>query len=426
MLIFFFPIVISAFFQHFYTLVDAIIVGQNLGDIAFSAVGGSASKIIVLLVNFFVGVSCGITAYTARYYGQRDMKAVQQTIYNGSVLFLLMGAALSTLIFFLAPFLLSAMGTPAESVNFANTYLRTAMCGLIFCVMFNTFSGILRAIGDTRTPLYILIFCSLVNIALDILFVVWFQWHVFGVAFATLLAQAVSAVMLGCVLYRKTSGDRAAVSLSTKIMGDICKVGLPAGIQSIMYSLSNILVQGAINEFGYLTVSAWAAYVKIDNIVDVFVSSLASTVIPFVGQNLGAKKFDRARQSVRQIMRISYCVTAALTMGIILLRFPLLGLFTDNAATVDISARIMLVIIPMYLIGIPYQIFSQALRGLGKTFLPMIITLTGIVGLRVLWIAFVFRSYPTIYFLGLCYPVSSLIMSVIFSVYYTAVIKTYK
>jgi len=350
-------------------------------------------------VNFFVGVSCGITTYTARHFGKQDMRAVQQTIYNGSMLFLLLGTILSVIAFFSAPFLLNVMGTPAESFAYANIYLRTSMCGLVFCVMFNTFSGILRAMGDTKLPLYSLIFCSFINIGLDLMFVIIFQWGVFGVAFATILAQAISTVILGIVIYKKSPEIKHAFSLDKNMMLDICKVGLPAGVQSIMYSLSNILVQKTINDFGYLAVSAWAAYVKIDNIIDVFVSSLASSVIPFVGQNLGAGKFERVKQSVKQIMFICYVIAAVLTLSFILFRLPL--------------------------IGIPHQIFSQALRGFGKSFSPMIITLIGVVGLRVIWVIYIFQLRPTIYFLGLCYPISSLIMSVTFTVYYLTVIKAY-
>ncbi|MFV0314829.1 MAG: MATE family efflux transporter, partial [Anaerotignum sp.] len=292
-LIFFFPIVISAFFQHFYTIVDGIIVGQNLGDMAFSAVGGSASKISVMLINFFVGVSSGITAYASRFYGKQDLRSVKQVIFNGSFIFIILGIVISVLGFIMTPKLLSAMYTPVETMGYAVVYLRTFLSGLIFCIMYNTFSGVLRAIGDAKTPLYVLIFCSFVNIILDILFVVVCKWDVFGVAFATLIAQFMSAIILGMLLYKRLAHEKMKVYIDGEMIKDICKIGIPAGLQSIMYGLSNILVQGAINGFGYITVTAWAAYVKIDNIVDIFVSSLASTVITFVGQNLGAGNIDR-------------------------------------------------------------------------------------------------------------------------------------
>lgn len=422
-LIFFFPIVISAFFQHFYTIVDGIIVGQNLGDMAFSAVGGSASKISVMLINFFVGVSSGITAYASRFYGKQDIRSVKQVIFNGSFIFIILGIVISVLGFIMTPRLLSAMYTPVETMGYAVVYLRTFLSGLIFCIMYNTFSGVLRAIGDAKTPLYVLIFCSFVNIILDILFVVVCKWDVFGVAFATLIAQFMSAIILGMLLYKRLAHEKMKVYIDGEMIKDICKIGIPAGLQSIMYGLSNILVQGAINGFGYITVTAWAAYVKIDNIVDIFVSSLASTVITFVGQNLGAGNIDRVKQSVKQIILLSYIITTVLVLIFVVYRMPLMGLFTENLEVIQLSSSLMFVIMPMYLLGIPYQMCVQALRGLGKSFVPMMITLVGVVGIRVIWVKFVFPLHPTIEFLGACYPLSSLIMSIIFVTYYTVEVK---
>lgn len=424
-ILFFVPILISAFFQHLYTIVDGIIVGQNLGDIAFSAVGGSASKIIVTIINFFVGVSSGITTYISRYYGKKDMSLVWLVIYNGIITFVVIGFIFSIIGGFSSNIILKIMNTPAETIYYANIYLDTFLFGLIFCVLYNTFSGILRAIGDSITPLYVLIFCSIANIFLDILFVVVFKLGVFGVALATLLAQTISAIVLARILYKKLSKEKVVFQLNFKIVKDICFIGIPAGLQSIMYSLSNILVQSTINTFGYLSVTAWAAYVKIDNIVDIFVSSLGNTVITFVGQNLGANKIQRVKSSVKQIIFISYIITTILITFFIIFRIPLLELFTDTKKVSQLGGSLMFIIMPMYLLGIPYQIFSQALRGLGKSFVPMIFTLLGIVGIRVIWVVFIYPLNPTIHFLGISYPLSSFIMSIVFSLYYRYQIKLY-
>jgi len=425
-LYFFFPIVVSAFFQHFYTIVDAIIVGQNLGDAAFSAVGGSASKISVMLINFFVGVSSGITSYTSRFYGERNMNAVKQVVYNGSIFFVVFGVVLAALGFIFSEGLLTAMNTPAETMGYANTYLRTFLCGLVFCIMYNALSGVLRAMGDSKTPLYVLIFCSAANIILDLLFVVTFKWGVFGAAFATLLAQAASVIVLGRLLYKRLPAGKHKLHIEGKVIGDICRIGIPAGLQSIMYSLSNIFIMSTINGFGYLAVTAWVAYTKIDSIVEIFVSSLANTVITFVGQNLGAGKFDRVKQSVKQIILISYVITSVLVLVFMLFRISLLELFTDTAEVTHLGASFIFIIMPMYLLGIPHQMFAQALRGLGKSIAPMIITLVGIVGIRIIWVYFIFPLNPSIHFLAVCYPISSLIMTVIFSFYYIHEIRKYK
>ncbi len=421
---FFIPIVISAFFQHFYSFVDAMIVGQNLGDLAFAAVGGSSAKLITLFINFFVGVSAGITVYTSRFFGSGDMAGVKKIIYNGSISFVVFGIVLSVIALFLGTHYLEAMDTPQNTMDFSKIYLDTFMYGLVFCILYNMFSGVFRALGDAKTPLYVLIFCSFLNIILDLLFVIVFKWGVFGVAFATLLAQGVSALILGFILHRKFREEKISYSLDFTMIADIYKLGIPAGIQSIMYSLSNILVQSSVNSFGDITVTAWSAYVKIDSIMDIFVSSLAGTVITFVGQNLGAGKIERVKESVIKIIVISYAITFILSGLFILFRFQLLNLFKLTPEVTELAASLFFVILPMYLIGIPYNICAQAVRGLGKSFEPMMITLIGVVGLRFIWVLFIFPLYPNIHFLAACYPASSFIMSIIFVCYYRKEIKT--
>lgn len=426
----FIPIVISAFFQHFYTFVDGIIVGKNLGDEAFGAVGGSGAKVITMMINFFVGVSTGITAYTARFYGKNDIYNVKKVILNGMSFFLVFGGALSILGVSFSEEILVFMKTPEDIFSFANTYQKTFLSGLIFCIAYNTMSGVLRALGDSKSPLYVLIFCSFLNIALDILLVVIIPKGVFGVAIATIISQGISAMALGIILYKKISlvenskiNKNEKINIDIKMIGEICAIGIPAGLQSIMYSVSNILVQSAVNSFGGISVTAWSAYVKIDSVVDVFVSALGGTVITFVGQNLGAGKIDRVKKSVKEIMLISYIVVAIVMSGFILLRVELLSLFTNSDEVIEIGSKLFFIIMPMYLLGIPQTIFVKALQGLGKSLVPMILTLVGVIGIRIIWVILILPMNSNIYFLGACYPISSTIMSIIFSTYYFKEIK---
>ena len=421
----FIPIVISAFFQHFYTFVDGMIIGEYLGTTAFSAVGGSAAKIITLLINFFVGVSGGITAYTARYYGSKDFESVKQVIFNGLAFFTVFGITLSIIGIVFSNNILNLMGTPIETFEMSDIYLKTFLYGLVFCIAYNTLAGVLRALGDSKNPLYVLVFCSFVNIGLDLLFVVKFSMGVLGVALATLIAQGISAVLLGIILIKELpKTEKVHLKINLKMIKEICAIGIPAGLQSIMYSLSNILVQSAINGFGFLSVAAWSAYVKIDGIVDIFVSALSSTVITFVGQNLGAGNIDRVKQSVKQIILISYIVTIALMAFFIGFRFDLLSLFTNDQTVIEIGSKLFFIIMPMYLLGIPQSMLIKALQGLGKSFIPMILTLVGVIGVRVLWVLVIFPMNKNILFLAACYPISSFIMSVIFIIYYKKEIKS--
>ena len=420
---FFIPLVISAFFQHFYGIVDAIIVGQNLGDLAFAAVGGSSAKLITMFINFFVGVSAGVTVYTSQFYGKGDNNSVKKIIYNGIVSFFAFSVLLAILGIIFGSEYLEIMQTPVDTMNYSVIYLNTFLAGLVFCVFYNMFSGVFRALGDSKTPLYVLIFCSILNILLDLLFVIVIPMEVFGVAFATVLSQGISALVLGCLLYKKFKDEKISKKLDFKMIGDIFKLGIPAGLQSVMYSLSNMLVQSTVNTFGDITVTAWSAYLKIDGILDVFASALGSTAITFVGQNKGAGNIKRVKESVVKIIFITYAVITPIIAIFVLFRTDLLSMFTDTTEVIDVAKTLFFVIMPMYLLGVPNYICSQAVRGLGQSFKPMIITLIGVVGLRFVWVLLVFPLNPTIQFLGYCYPVSSLIMSVVFVVYFAREMK---
>lgn len=423
-LLFFIPIAIGSFFQHLYTIIDTIIVGKVLGTLSLSAVGGSASKVIVLLINFFIGVSCGITALSARYYGKKDKSMLYSIIYNGTILFTICGFVLSVLGIIYSTDILVLLKTPVETIEIANVYLRTYLFGLLSCILYNLFAGILRALGDSKRPLYILIFCSIVNIVLDLLFTYVFNMGVFGIALATVIAQTISFIILIFILKNQLKDfSIKGIKTSISVMKEICVIGIPAGIQSIMFSLSNMVVQSGVNTFGSISVASWSSYVKIDSIVDIFVSSLGGTVITFVGQNLGAKRIDRIKQSVNQIIMLSYCIVSVLVLLFILNRTFLISLFTEDKEVIALGSNLMCIILPMYLLTIPQQVYSQALRGLGKSFVPMILTLFGVIGVRILWVLVFLPKNPTISFLASCYPFSALLMSTIFAIYYRIEIK---
>lgn len=416
---FFLPILAGSFFQHFYSIVDAIVVGRGLGYLEFAAVSGSSSKMIVLITNFFLGVSVGITVYASRYYGKKDFKMLKGVIANGLVLFGVIGILVSfTCIVFSVQYL-ELMKTPSDTMEYAKTYLNTYLFGMVFCVIYNTLAGVLRALGDAKRPLYALAFCSVLNIILDILFALVLKWGVMGVALATVISQGVSAFILSKMLWNTLKGTQAyKFKLDKEILKEVAKMGIPSGIQSMMFSLSNMAVQSAVNEFNAITVAGWGAYLKIDSIADVFLTSLSSAVTPFIGQNLGAGKIDRMKDAMKQITNISYIMMAIITVLFLAFRIQLLSLFTQESEVVMAGAGVMFVILPMYLLGVPQRLYSTAIRGFGKSFGPMWLSLIGVVGLRFLWVYAILPLNPTIFMLGLCYPVCSLLMSVIFTIYY--------
>ncbi len=423
-LLFFVPILIGSFFQHMYTIADTIVVGKGLGTLELAAVGGSSSKVIILITNFFIGVSSGITAYASRYYGKQDYHAVKTTITNGLIFFSFVGIALSILGIVFCTEILHIMNTPADTMDFSITYLQTYLTGIIFCVIYNTLAGVLRALGDAKRPLYVLMFCSILNIILDILLALVLDFGVFGIAAATVFSQALSAVILcGFIIKMLKNTGEYRIKIDFIAMKDIALLGIPAGIQSIMFSFSNIAVQASVNTFNALAVAAWVAYLRLDGIVDMFVSAIGGTVITFVGQNFGAGKMDRVKRSIRDVIAISYVLVAILITAFIVARAPIISLFTNDTEVVRIAGELMFIILPMYLLTIPQQMLSQASRALGSSFMPMVFTLVCIVGMRFVWVYLIMPINPSLHLLAFCYPVSALLASIVFIFYFKKLFK---
>lgn len=401
-----------------------MIVGRGLGMEELAAVGGSAAKLIAMITNFFIGISTGVTAYTAMSFGEKNFDKLKDIVYNGLILFLTIGAVIiGAGLIFTREFLV-LMGTPADNMALSTTYLQTYLAGILFCVIYNLLAGILRAMGDAKRPLYILIFCCFLNIVLDLLLALVWGWGVFGVAVATVFSQGVSALLLGILFLKTMNGtQKHRPRLDGALMKSIAWLGIPAGFQSMLASFSNMAVQSTVNSFATTTVASWAAYIKIDGIVDSILSALSGTVITFVGQNMGAKNFKRVRQSITQTILIAYVMMPLLIALFVVNRDFFLGLFTTDAEVIATGGAIMLAVIPMYIFTIPQYVLSQALRGMGKSLVPVLLGLFGSVVLRLSWIFFVFPHNPTISFLGLSYPVISAIMSILFTIYYKREVK---
>ncbi len=347
---------------------------------ALSAIGGSVSKIIVLLINFFIGLCIGITSYASKAFGKSDYKDLKNIIFNGIFICFIFGAMLSIIGIVFSNNILNAMNTPKETLHLSNIYLRTYLVGIVFSIVYNALTGIIRALGDSKSPLYVLIISSILNIILDLVFVLLFNMGVLGIALATVLSQFVSVFILLFILKSKIpkssiSNHSEKIKISFFTMKNIFALGLPVGFQSIMYSISNIFVQTAVNSFGFLTVAAWASYIRIDGIVDMFISSLSATVITFVGQNLGAGNIGRVKKSVSSTIAISHIISIFMVGLFIIFRKEVMSLFTDDKEVITIASYIMLIILPMYILNIPQYIFMQALRGFGKSFLPIKICL---------------------------------------------------
>ena len=420
-LMFFMPIWFGTFFQQLYNTVDAAIVGNFVGTTALAAVGGSTSTIINLLVNFFVGISSGAGVVIAQYYGSRNVEKTRLSIHTAMAISIAGGLILMAIGIPFAPKFLEWMGTPADVLGPASTYIRIYFFGSVFNLVYNIGSGILRAMGDSKKPLYFLIVASIVNIILDIVFVIVFNMGVAGVGYATVAAQIASAVLVVITLRRMPediSLTTSDIRLDKGMSGEIFKIGIPNGMQSIAFSISNITIMSSINTFGTETVAAWTAYGKLDAMFWMTVGSFGIATTTFVGQNFGAKNFDRVKKSVRACNTLSIVASVSLS-AILFTCYPFLyRIFTQDATVIDIGGTMIRVMVPMYFTFVFIENFSGAMRGVGDSIIPTIITIVGICVFRVIWINFILPLNFTLITAIISYPISWSLTAITFTAYY--------
>ena len=421
LLIFFFPIVFGTFFQQIYNTIDTIIVGHFIGKSALASVGGSSTQIVNLVVGFFTGLSSGASVIIAQFYGARDERSVQESLHTAYAFSILGSIAISIPGILLAPHLLRWMNTPAELIRDSALYLRIYFAGILFVFIFNVGSSILRAIGDSKHPLYYLMVCCLLNIILDILCVVWLDMGVAGAAIATFFSQAASAALVT----RKLMVSGGILKLSLKqlrfhanILRSLLRIGMPAGFQSIMYSLSNVIIQSALNSFGTDTVAAWSVYGKLDAVFWMISGAIGISITTCVGQNFGARKYGRVKKSVRVCLGIDALISGVLVIFFLLLRNPLFRIFTNDADVIRIGCEMMALITPCYMFFICIEVLSGALRGIGDVIIPTLITLGGVCLFRILWLFGALQIRPTVNAIILSYPVTWLTTSILFILYY--------
>lgn len=421
LLLFFFPIVLGTFFQQFYNTIDAVIVGRFVGKEALASVGGSAGQIINLVVGFFTGLTAGATVIISQFYGARDGKSLGESIHTAYA-FSLAGSVIITIAgILLAPYMLEKMNTTPELMADSTAYLQIYFGGIVFVFIYNIGSSILRAAGDSKRPLYYLIVCCFLNIVLDILLVVVFPLGVAGVAIATLASQAVSAVLVTRALMK--SSDILSLSLKEirfhrNVLRSQLRIGLPGGLQSVMYSFSNIIIQAALNQFGTDTTAAWAAYGKLDAIFWMISGAFGIAITTFVGQNFGAGKYDRIKKSVRICLFMDFSVAAILVVFLMLARVPLFGIFTADDNVIQIGSKMLEMITPCYVFFVFIEILSGALRGIGDVLIPMLLTMFGICALRIVWVAIAVPVSPSVATIIFSYPITWVLTSILFIIYY--------
>ncbi len=421
LLLFFFPIVFGTFFQQLYNTIDTVIVGQFVGKAALASVGGSATQLINLVVGFFTGLSSGASVVIAQFFGAKDERSVKESLHTAYAFSILGSIVISALGIGLAPQLLRWMNTPEELLADSTLYLRIYFAGILFVFIFNVGSSILRAVGDSKNPLYYLIACCFINIFLDLLFVIVFHLGVAGVAYATFLSQAISALLVTHKLMTSHSILTLKIRdirLHKNVLKSQLWIGLPAGFQSVMYSISNVIIQAALNRFGTDTVAAWSAYGKLDAIFWMVSGAIGISITTFVGQNYGARKYDRVHKSVRICLGIDSIISVILIVFLMLFRIPLFRLFTQDPSVIRIGSDMLALITPCYIFFVFIEVLAGALRGMGDVMIPTLITLLGVCVLRLIWIAVVLQISPTVNAIIYSYPVTWIATAVLFIIYY--------
>ena len=418
---FFLPIAAGTCIQQLYNAVDGLIVGRFVGTAALAAVGGSAAQIINLLIGFFVAITSGASVVIAQVYGAKRPRDVQIAAGNAIAVFALLGLLLMGFGLLLSPAMLRLLRTPADTLEDAVLYLRIYFIGVPFILILNMESNMLRAVGDSVSPFLYMVAGCVANILLDCLFVLVFHWGVAGVAVATAAAQALNMGLLTWKLLSTRESYRLSLRelrLRGIYLKNMLRLGIPAGLQSSMYAVSNMIIQVGVNSLGTVVVASWVMTGKTDGIFWAVSNALGAAITSFVGQNRGAGRDDRVKLCVKQGMILSTVITLTLSGLIMLTGRPLLYILTRDQSVRDTTWLMMVYFVPYYFTWVVIEVLSGVLRGSGDAVRPVVIIGLGICLLRIVWIFTLFARIHTLFVLCLCYPVSWTLTSAVMYLYY--------
>lgn len=421
LLIFFFPIVIGTFFQQIYNTADSIVVGRFVGKEALAAVGGSVNQIVNLVVEVLVGLTSGASVVVAQFYGAKDKKNLNKTLHTSYAFGIVTGFVVGVIGFTLTDTVLGLMKTPQELMADSRIYLHIYFCGMIFNIIYNMGASILRAVGDSRRPLYVLMITCGLNIVLDIVLVVIFRLGVMGVALATVSCQGISSCLVTIMLMKEHPLFQLKlreIRFYRVSLQSVLRIGIPAALEATMYTIANLIIQVFVNALGTDTVAAWGTFAKIDAVYWMVVNAFGISITTFVGQNYGAGKVKRMRKSLGVCLGMSYAGAFLVSGTLYALAGPLYRLFTTDENVVRIGVDMMHFLLPSYFMYVVIGILSGALRGAGRVLVPMLLTCGGVCLIRIIWMFGVFPGHPGINTIMLSYPVSWGITAVLFVIYY--------
>lgn len=420
LILFSIPLLLGNFFQLMYNTIDSVVVGNFVGSTALAAVGAS-TPIINFMIAFFMGLATGAGVVVSRYYGARKTTDVQKSVHTFLAFALIFGIVLSILGVLMAPYFLEWMSTPADTLPEAEAYLMIYFAGNVFVTIYNAGTGILQAVGDAKTPLYILIATSIMNVFLDLFFVINLKMGVAGAAWATIISEAVSMCMVIYVLMHTKKEYQVHLNhlkIEGSYLKEIVKIGVPAGLQGMVVSVSNVIVMAYINGFGSAAVAGFSSSNKFDNFLGLPVNSFALAITTFVGQNLGAKRYDRVTKGVHTTLILS--IATVVILGGIVFTFadPCIGFFSKDPDVIQAGATCIRVMCPFYFALCLHQVYSGALRASGRSSVPMVTSIMAFVIIRQIFLAIVLNFNHDISIIGWGYSLTWILAAAFTSFYY--------
>ena len=414
------PLLLGNFFQLMYNTIDSIVVGNYVGKEALAAVGAS-TPIINLLIAFFQGLATGAGVVVSRYYGARKQEEKSKAIHSFLLFSILFGIALSIVGYFVSPVILRMMNTPSDYYNDADGYLAIYFLGATFLIVYNAGTGILQAVGDSKNPLYFLIATSILNIFLDLLFVKGFGMGVDGAAWATIISECISMLLVINLLMRTKNEYKVTLKnlkIDFSILKQIVEIGVPAGLQGMIVSVSNVIVMAYINQFGSSGVAGFSCSNKIDNFMGLPVNSLMLAITTFVGQNLGARQYERVKQGVRAALVMSISIVVTLGVFVFLFSDSLMRIFTSDMDVIEDGTIILRIMCPCYIFLCFHQVYSGALRASGRSSVPMITSIIAFVLMRQIFLAVAIPLYHHISIIGIGYSFTWAMAALMTGIYY--------
>ena len=419
------PLALSSVLQLFYNAADVVVVGRFAGSQSLAAVG-SNSSLINLLINLVIGLSVGASVLTAQYYGAHDDENVSASVHTAMMLSVIGGLTVGLIGFTFCRRLLQLMQSPEDVIDLGTLYLRIYFCGMPAQMVYNFGAGVLRAVGDTRRPLYILSISGLVNVCLNLIFVIVFHMDVAGVALATITSQFISAALVvRCLMHADASFRLYPKRL--RIERDkflkVLRIGLPAGLQGIVFSLSNILIQASVNWFGSQVMAGSAAATSIEGFVYVAQNAVYQGALTFSGQNIGAKRYDRIHRITLTCVLTVTVLGFALGAASVIFGHQLLRIYNTDPQVIEYGMiRLRMFGYAYFMCGV-MKVFGAMMRGMGRSFVPMVVSLMGACVFRIIWIYTIFQKFHTLNILFVSYPISWVLTAAVQFVCYLVVYR---